>query len=307
MPHPFSLRPALAAALSISLLFSATQRLHAAEDDTDSVIARVGDSQVTAGEIRSAIENLDANTQAAVARDPSALSQVVRAILAQRLVLKEALAKKWDQNPAVTAGLARLRDSAISQTYLQAVSKPPESYPSDTELQAAYDANKAQLLIPRQFDLAQIFIKDPKGADPLVVTKAEIKLDSVRKALAKKGADFAAVATAESDDPDSAAKGGTLGWLAESRIQPEIRSQLGTLAKGTVSAPVRLDDGYHILKVLDVKDAYTPTLDEIRTQLAQKMRSERARANSQQYVAKLLQDNPVQINELALSKILKQP
>ena len=37
------------------------------------------------------------------------------------------------------------------------------------------------------------------------------------------------------------------------------------------------------------------------------MRSERARANSQQYVAKLLQDNPVQINELALSKVLKQP
>jgi hypothetical protein len=37
------------------------------------------------------------------------------------------------------------------------------------------------------------------------------------------------------------------------------------------------------------------------------MRAERARAISQQYVAKLMQDNPVQINELALSKVLKQP
>jgi len=29
--------------------------------------------------------------------------------------------------------------------------------------------------------------------------------------------------------------------------------------------------------------------------------------NSQQYIAKLLQDNPIQINELGLSKVLKQP
>jgi parvulin-like peptidyl-prolyl isomerase len=271
------------------------------------VIARVGDTQVTAAEIRTAIQNLDASTQAAVARDPSALSQVVRAILAQRLILKEALAKKWDQDPAVDAELARLRDSAISQTYLQSVSKPPDSYPSDTEVQAAYDANKGQLLVPRQFDLAQIYIKIPKGSDPFTASKAQVKLDAVRKALAKKDADFAAIASAESDEPDSAAKGGVLGWLAETRIQPEIRSQLGALTKGTVSPPIRLDDGWHIIKVLDVKDPYTPTLDEIRPQLAQKLRADRAHANSQQYVARLLEANPVQINELALSKVLKQP
>jgi parvulin-like peptidyl-prolyl isomerase len=298
MPRPFPLRPAAATLLSVSLLLCPQARLRAADDDSDStVIARVGDAQVTAGEIRADIQNLDANTQAAAARDPSALSEVVRAILAQRLVLKEAREKKWDQNPAVTAALERLRDNAIAQTYLQSVSKPPDSYPSDAELQAAYDANKAQLIVPRQFDLAQIYIKDPKGSDASTAAKAQVKLD----------ADFAAIASADSDDPASAAKGGQLGWLAETRIQPEIRSQLGTLSKGTVSQPIRLDDGWHILKVVDVKEPYTPTLDEIRPQLSQKMRAERARADSQQYVAKLMQDNPVQINELALSKVLKQP
>ena len=43
--------------------------------------------------------------------------------------------------------------------------------------------------------------------------------------------------------PIAPPKGAALGWLAESRIQPEIRSQLGTLTKGTVSTPIRLDDG----------------------------------------------------------------
>ncbi len=311
MPLYSHLRPGATfmARFLVCLLVCASTRLHAAAgDDTDStVIAKVGETDVTASEIRAAIQNLDANTQAAAVRDPAALSQVVRGILAQRLVLKEALANKWDQSPAVTAALERLRDNAIAQTYLQSVSMPPESYPSEAELQTAYDANKAQLLVPRRFDLAQIFIKDPKGADASSSAKAQLKLEAARKALAKRGADFAAIATADSDDPQSAAKGGELGWVVESRIQPAIRSQLGTLAKGSISEPVRLDDGWHIIKVLEVKGPYTPALGEIRGELSQKMRAERARANGQQYVAKLLEQNPVQINELALSKVLKQP
>jgi parvulin-like peptidyl-prolyl isomerase len=296
--------------LSLCLLLCAAPRLHAADatasDDGATVVARVGDTQVTIAEIRSALANQSADVQSAAMRDPTVLSQVVRAILAQRLVLKEALSKKWDENPAVTAALDQLRDNAVAQTYLQSVSVPSKDYPSDAELRQAYDANKSKLLVPRQFDLAQIYVKNPKGADEDSAAKAQVKLESVRKALAKHGADFAAIATAESDDASTAAKGGELGWLTGNRIQPEIAAQLGKMTKGSVSQPIRLDDGWHILKVLDVKEPYTPALEEIRQQLAQSMRSQQARANSQQYVAQLLKDNPVQIDEISLSKVFKQ-
>jgi len=306
MSLPSALR-GLIAPLSLCLLLCPAARLHAAASADASVIARVGDTEVTADEIRTAIQNLDAKTQAAAATDPAALSQVVRGILTQRVVLKEALTNKWDQDPSVTAALARLRDSVVAQTYLQSVSKPADGYPSDAEVQTAYDTNKGQLVVPRQYQLAQIFIKNPKGADEAAAAKAQVKLDGIHKALAKHNADFPAIARAESDEPDSAAKGGEMGWLADNRIQPEIRTQLGTLAKASISQPIRLDDGWHVIKVLDIKEPYTPALAEIRPQLIQQMRNEKARANSQQYIAKLLQDNPIQINELNLSKVLKQP
>jgi parvulin-like peptidyl-prolyl isomerase len=308
MLRPFSLRAtsALAGCLSICLLLCPAQRLRAADDSDSTVIAQVGDTQVTAGEIRTALQSLDANTQAAAVRDPASLSKVVRLLLAQRLVLKEALAKKWDQDPSVTAALERLRDNAISQTYLQSVSQPPAGYPSDAEVEAAYDANKSKMMVPRQFHISQIFVADPKGSDPTADAKAQVKLDAVRKALAKKDADFAAIASAESDDA-STTTGGDLGWLLETRIQPEIRSQMGSLSKGGVTPSIRLDDGWHFLKVLDIKDAHVPTFDEVKSDLAQRMRVQRAQENSQKYVAKLMQDNPVQVNELALSKVIKQP
>jgi parvulin-like peptidyl-prolyl isomerase len=188
---------------------------------------------------------------------------------------------------------------------LASVSQPPAGYPSDAELKAAYDANKAALLVPRQYRLAQIFIAVPKAADKTDNDKE--KLDGLRKDLHPKEADFAAIARAQSEESQSAAKGGEIGWLTENQIQPEIRLQVTSLAKGTVSEPIRLADGWHILKVLDIKDPYTPTLDEIRPQFIERLRAERARALSQDYVARLLQQTPVSINELGLEKLLNKP
>jgi peptidylprolyl isomerase len=82
--------------------------------------------------------------------------------------------------------------------------------------------------------------------------------------------------------------GGDLGWIAENQIRPEIKAQVMGLAKNGVSEAIRLDDGWHILKLLDTKAAYTRTLPEVREQLVQQMRSERATAMRRAYLAELL-------------------
>jgi parvulin-like peptidyl-prolyl isomerase len=279
---------------------------YAAGDVDTNVIARVGDTEVRLDEIRSTIESLDAKDQAALARDPSLLNQTVRTLLMRRVVLKEALAKHWDTEPAVATLIQRARDNTVVESYLQSVSKPPESYPSDAELQAAYDARKSQLLVPRQFRIAQIFVALPKNADKTSTEKAQTKLETIKKSLHQSGADFGTIAKANSEEPESAARGGELGWLNESQIQPEVRSQLGSLTKNSISEPIRLEDGWHILKVVDIKEPYTPALDEIRSALAQQLRNEKTQANSQAYLGKLLQQTPVAINELALSKVLNK-
>ena len=273
---------------------------------SDNVIARVGDTEVKLDEIRASIESLDARDQAALARDPSLLNQTVRTLLMRRVVLKEALAKHWDTEPAVATLIQRARDNTVVESYLQSVAKPPDSYPSDAELQAAYDARKSQLLVPRQFRLAQIFVALSKNADKTTTERAQTKLDTIKKTLRQSGSDFASVAKANSEEPESAARAGELGWLTENQIQPEVRPQLGSLTKNSISEPIRLDDGWHILKVIDIKEPYTPTLDEIRSLLTQQLRNERTQANSQTYLAKLLQQTPVAINELALSKVLNK-
>jgi len=120
----------------------------------------------------------------------------------------------------------------------------------------------------------------------------------------KQKADFAAVARELSDEREVAVRGGEIGWLAEEQIVPGIRATVVGLSKGGVSEPVRLDDGWHILKLLDVRAPSVRTLAEVREALVAQLRAERARTNRQAYLSRLLEQNPPAINELTLQRIL---
>jgi parvulin-like peptidyl-prolyl isomerase len=270
----------------------------------ETVLARVGGTELKADELRASIANLDANTRSALSKDPALLNQVVRAMLVQRLVLQQALAKQWEQRPEVIAQVEQARQNSIVESYLDSVSVPPKDFPSEAEVLKAYESSKPALLVPRQYRLAQIYIELPAGADKAATDKLRARADAVRTKLRHQDADFAAIARTETDEKGGAERGGEIGWLTEAQIQPEIRPSILTLAKGAISAPIELGDGWHILKTLDVKEAYTPTFDAVRTQLAQQLRAQRAKADRQGYVAALLKENPVAINELALAEVV---
>jgi parvulin-like peptidyl-prolyl isomerase len=269
----------------------------------EDVVARVGNTNVSAEELRSYVAALAPNERAALAQDPALFSQAVRMLLANRLVLQEISAKKWDQQPNVIAQLDRVRENAVVELYLQTASAPPANYPSDEDLQKVYDANRAALLMPRQFELAQIFVALPKDADKAAEDQAKKSLDDLQRKLKAPAADFAALAN-ENNAKNNTGNGGDLGWLLETQIRQEIRARVMELAKGAVSEPIRLDDGWHIIKLIDTKASYTRTLPEVRDQLVQQMRNERATALRRAYITELLREHPPVLNELALSNLL---
>jgi parvulin-like peptidyl-prolyl isomerase len=279
---------------------AATARSGVGED----VIARVGNTNISADQIRAYVASLGPRERAAFGQDPGLLSQAVRLMLANRLVLQEIAAKKWDQQPNVAEQLDRVRESAVVELYLQTISSPPAGFPSDDELQKVYEANRASFLMPRQFELAQIFVAVAKDADKAAEDKAKKTVEDIQRKLKAPGADFAALANETSEAKNGEKNGGDLGWLAENQIRPEIRTQVVALAKNTIAEPIKLDDGWHILKLIDTKAAYTRTLPEMREALVQQMRSERATLLRRAYIAELLKQNPPVINELALSGLI---
>lgn len=271
------------------------------------IVARLGDVEISADDIRADIAGLSPRDQAAMARDPAALSRTVRLLLANRLVLREAQAKDWERQPGIAARLEKAKEAAVVETFLQAMSAVPDTFPNDQQLQAVYEANMSAMVVPRQYQIAQIFISLSPSADKDAEEKARRKLSAVQAKLKQSNANFAAIATAESDDRNTADKGGEFGWLPDPQLRPEIRAQVTGLEKGAVGEPIKLEDGWHIIKLMDTKASYTRPLSEVRTQLVEQMRDEQAATNRRAYLAKLIEKSPPAINELALSRLLEKP
>jgi len=68
------------------------------------------------------------------------------------------------------------------------------------------------------------------------------------------GADFNQLARASSDDPGSAVKGGSLGWLSPGDTIPTFEKNMDELALGEISEPFETQFGWHILQVLGRRD-----------------------------------------------------
>ncbi len=268
------------------------------------VIAKVGENEVKADDIKPFIEKLSVRDQVALSKNPAALNEYVRGLIFQQLVYKEAMAKKWDQQPQVVSLIDKMRQQAITQSYLQSVASPPQDFPSSSEIQEAYELLKKAnaLQVPKQYHLAQVYIACPKGSDKDAEEKVQARVDAALKAI--KAGDFANVAKTQSDDSGSAQRGGDLGFLAESQIQPEIRSAIASLSKGGTTDPIRLNDGWHIVRLTEVKDPYTATLDEVKGSLVNELRNQKTQVLGKAYLSKLLQQYPLTLNEIAISKLI---
>lgn len=276
----------------------------AAKPAADEVVARIGDSQLTVGDFRPILESLDVRERAALQGDPAAVNQIVRSLIMQQLLFKQAMAEGYDKRPNVQERLERARQGAIAEGYLQSATRVPESYPTEEEVKSFYESNQAALTLPRQLRLAQIFVAAPEGLSEVEAIQLQRKAGDLRRRLDEPKADFAALARAESEEPQSAGRGGEIGLLPENMIQPEVFEAVRSLKAGGVTEPVRLPGGWHIVKVLEIQEPRLATLEEIRPQLVERLRAQREQLNREQFLNRLLQENPVAINELVLSDLV---
>ena len=78
---------------------------------------------------------------------------------------------------------------------------------------------------------------------------------------------FEDLAKEYSDDPGSAAVGGDLGWAEPGLFVPEFESALFSMNVGEISAPVKTDFGYHLIRMDDIKTGQQQEFEDIEYEL----------------------------------------
>jgi peptidylprolyl isomerase len=272
-----------------------------AADDANEVVGRVGNAEIKLGQVREFVRHLDAAQRQQAEKDPQVLLPILRNDLGRLAVLGEAQEKKWDQRPEVQAAIEQARTQVIVSLYLQSVVKLPPGFPSEAEIQAAYETNKGNLTKPGQVHVAQIFLTLPASADKGVTDAVLRRAEELARKVRGKGSDFAAVARDSSDHKESAVRGGDMGWLGAQQLLPEIRNAVAGMSKGETSAVIRSPAGFHIVKLIDTKPSELMPLAEVREELIQTLRQRKSEELQAAYVNAIV-ERTATINEMALRR-----
>jgi peptidyl-prolyl cis-trans isomerase D len=140
-------------------------------------------------------------------------------------------------------------------------------------LQAYYNSNIDDYKVENRVHVEHILFKTV-GKTDAEVAEIQKKAEDVVK-QAQHGANFEDLAKKYSEDDDSKAKGGDLGWIVEGQAAPEFQQAAFTLPKGSVSNLVKTAYGFEIIKVLDHEPAHTKTFQEVRDSIVQPVLDEK--------------------------------
>ncbi|MGE8178343.1 SurA N-terminal domain-containing protein [Pseudomonas fluorescens] len=162
----------------------------------------------------------------------------------------------------------------------------------DEDLQALYQKETANLAEQRR--AAHILIE---VNDKVNEAQAKAKIEEIQARLAK-GESFEALAKEFSQDPGSAANGGDLGYAGPGVYDPAFEKALYALSKDQVSAPVRTDFGFHLIKLLGVEAPQVPSFASLKDKLTKELKTQQV---EQRFVdaTKQLEDAAFEASDLA--------
>ena len=142
----------------------------------------------------------------------------------------------------------------------------PVSVDEET-LRQRYDEQKTRYVEPEQRLASHILIKVDANADADAQKAAQARASKLVEEARTEGADFAALAKANSEDIGSKNTGGDLGWVEKGIFDPAFEAALYALAPNQVSEPVKGADGWHVIQLREIKAETGKPFEEVRADL----------------------------------------
>jgi len=147
---------------------------------------------------------------------------------------------------------------------------------SAQDVEQHYKENQQQFSTPEQVRASHILFK-LEGKDEAAVRKqAEAVL-----ARAKVGEDFGKLANQYTEEEVGKTRGGDLDFFGRGQMAKEFEEVAFALKPGQISDIVKTQFGLHIIKTTDHKPAATRPLEEVKSQIEDQLKYERAQNEAQ--------------------------
>ncbi len=157
------------------------------------------------------------------------------------------------------------------KSYLASSStEPPKGMEDEPAMAFLEISRQIQAMSSERVRVSRILVKFSPGATAAEKKRALKTASAIKKRL-DEGASFSDVAREESEDPESAARGGDIGYVVRGVAPPEFEKAAFALAVGDVGEPIETEIGYNIIRVQEKRAAEAPDFDRFKEELSRFM------------------------------------
>ena len=149
---------------------------------------------------------------------------------------------------------------------------------SSDEIKRFYDLRKERFRTPKRIRPKEILIKIDREDPPNRIEEKRKKAEEILE-KAKKSKDFGSLAKQYSES-NTASKGGDMGWVQRGTLGEPIETALLSMKKGELSSVLRGREGFYIFKAEEVVEEKEKPLEEVRDQIFQALKKEKAKADA---------------------------
>lgn len=196
-------------------------------------------------------------TELGITVDEAAVTQAEQAIAAQNQISPDELRRRL---AAEGIDINRFRNNLRNQILLQRVQErqvDSRVRVTDADIDDFIREQRGNNdLASLELNLAHVLVAIPEGATPERIQELQARAQGVAD-RARAGADFAQLAREFSDAPERT-NGGLFGMRPATRLPSLFVDATRTLNAGGVAGPLRSPAGFHVLKVIEKKQAGMP-------------------------------------------------
>jgi peptidyl-prolyl cis-trans isomerase SurA len=166
----------------------------------------------------------------------------------------------------------------------------------EPELQKYYEEHKDKYVRKdATVYLSQILLAT-EGKTPEQVTAADTKAKDI-VVRARKGEKFTDLVRENSDDPETAKNGGQLPPYHKGEMQPQIEALVFKEKKGYVTDPIKVPQGFLILKIEERFEAGQATFEEVKQNIQEEIVAPKMAPKIREYLTRLREEAFLQIKD----------
>jgi len=253
--------------------------------DDNTEIATVDGKAITWGEVKGLL-----GTPANAGSMENRL-KALNGVIDNRLMTRKAKAAGLEQDPAYLARMREYRKTRLINLHRNHLLEEME--PTEADLAAYFESHRDQIVVPEVRDVQMVVVETEAEAAGIMQ-----RIESGELTVSKAAAEYSTV-------PDAEKTLGKIGWVSKGSGFPELDEVTFALGPGEVGGPVESPAGWHVVKVLDMRDAAHESLEDDRARQETRRLLIRDRLN--QYVIELRKnDFTVVIYEDTIEKYSQQ-